>query len=89
MARPDLLDVLPFADVADQDVNALPYGEDESEVRCRHGRATCPACWPPEDEPEPPTRVTCALCSGTGETFGGARICGRCHGRGKVPEAFQ
>ena len=27
--RPDLLDVLPFADTADQDPDALPFGDEE------------------------------------------------------------
>jgi hypothetical protein len=32
-ARPDLLGLLPFADVADTDPDALPFGEEEPSFR--------------------------------------------------------
>jgi hypothetical protein len=42
-ARPDNLDVLPFADVADTDPDALPFGDDDAPPACPAGEETPPA----------------------------------------------
>ena len=83
-ARPDNLDVLPFADVADADPDALPFGEPcaaclaEPGEECRPwcvGQAAaegeCPTCAGAGSLPtsHPRVRDLCPTCYGSGGTL--------------------